>query len=56
MAVMSLCLLFPKGGWPWGSQGWFGARNLSALGTLLCVSTSCPATALWSPCAHRSPV
>lgn len=26
----------PGGGWPWGRQGWFGDRNLSALGT--CVS------------------
>lgn len=26
----------PRGGWPWGRQGWFGDRNLSALGT--CVS------------------
>jgi hypothetical protein len=33
MAVMSLCLSFSWGGWPWGSQGWFGARNLSVLGT-----------------------
>lgn len=36
-----------------GESGWFGDRNLSALGTH--VFTSCPPTALWSPWAHRSP-